>query len=74
MQGSMRANATVNPKACARPGRSPDRQGPKGRSANFEHRQPAPSAAAPNRGAGARDRRLPAHPGNRSFSCQGNRR
>ena len=74
MQGSVRANSTAILKACARPIRRPDRHGPKARapSSSTASRRPA---AAPNRGrVAARDRGLPAHPDDRSFSCQGNRR
>ena len=75
MQGSVRAKSTASPKACARPTRSPDRHGPKGRGAIFEHREAAPPAAVLKRGrVEARARPLPARPDHRSLSCQGNRR
>jgi hypothetical protein len=65
MHGSVRGNSTAIARADAR---SPDRHGPKERGASFEHRQPASSAAAPNRWrVEARDRRLRARQDNRSF-------
>jgi hypothetical protein len=74
MQGAVCAKLTAIPKACARPIRPAARYRPKGRGAIFEHRQPASLAATDRRRALARDRRVPAPPGNCSFPCQGNRR